>query len=66
MEVVERYSLLQGENPELLDVISDRIAILYDLLYEDEGNNIINKEHFWIEDDEDDEDINDLDEDIHE
>ena len=36
VEIVERYSLLQGDNPELLDLISERIAILYDLLYEDE------------------------------
>ena len=63
VEVVERYSMLQGENPELLDLISNRIAIIYDLLYEDEGNNIINKKLFGIEDD-DEEDIKDLDEDI--
>jgi len=42
--------LLDGDNPELLDLISDRVAVIYDLLYED------------IE--EEDEDINDLDEDI--
>ena len=64
VEVVERYSILNGENPELLNKISDRVAELYDMLYEDEGNNIINKDHFGIEDDEEDEDINDLDEDI--
>lgn len=52
VEIVERYSLLNGENPELLDLISDRIAIIYDLLYEDEGNNIINKELFEIDDEE--------------
>ncbi len=34
-EEVERYSLLDGGDPELLDLISDRVAILYDLLYED-------------------------------
>ena len=53
VEVVERYSMLQGEEPELLDVITDRIAVLYDMFYEDEGNNIINKELFEIEDEED-------------
>jgi len=45
-------------------MISNRIAILYDLLYEDEGNNIVNTELFEIEDEEEYEDINDLDEDI--
>jgi len=35
VEVVERYSMLQGENPELLDLISDRVAVIYDLLYEE-------------------------------
>jgi len=37
--------LLDGDNPELLDLISDRVAILYDLLYEDveeEREDIIN------------------------
>jgi len=34
-EEVERYSLLDGSDPELLDLIRDRIAVLYDLLYED-------------------------------
>jgi len=34
-EEVERYSLLDGSNPELLDLISDRVAVIYDLLYED-------------------------------
>ena len=35
VEVVEKYSLLDGSNPELLDMISDRVAVIYDLLYED-------------------------------
>ena len=52
VEVVERYSLLDGENPELLDMISDRIAVLYDMLYEDEENDIVNNEIFEIDDDE--------------
>jgi len=34
-EEVERYSLLDGSDPDLLDLISDRIAVLYNLLYED-------------------------------
>ena len=53
VEITEKYSLLNGDNPELLDLISDRVAVLYDLLYEDHG-----------EAEEEDEDINDLDEDI--
>ena len=36
VEVSERYSLLEGENQELLDLISDRIEILYNMLYEDD------------------------------
>ena len=53
VEIVEKYSLLDGSNPELLDLISDRVAVLYDLLYED------------IEDEEEEhEDINDFEEDI--
>jgi len=64
-ETVREYSLIEEDSdPELLNKISDRVAELYDMLYEDEGNNIINKDHFGIEDDEEDEDINDLDEDI--
>ena len=34
-EEVDRYSLLDGSDPELLDLISDRVAVIYDLLYED-------------------------------
>ncbi|GAG85307.1 unnamed protein product [marine sediment metagenome] len=49
MEVVERYSLLEGSNPELLDLITERVAVLYDMLYEDE---------------EEEEDISYLDEDV--
>ena len=52
-KIVEKYSLLDGRDPELLNLISDRVAILYDMLYED------------VDDDEEvDEDINDLEEDI--
>lgn len=34
-EEVERYSLLDGSDPALLDLISDRVAVIYDMLYED-------------------------------
>ena len=47
--VVDEYSLLDGSNPELLDLLSDRVAVLYDMLYEDV---------------EPDEDINEFDEDL--
>ena len=50
VEIVEKYSLLNGDNPELLELISDRVAIIYDLLYE--------------EVEEEEEDINDLDEEM--
>ena len=52
VEIVEKYSLLDGSDPDLLDLISNRIAVLYDLLYEDE------------EDEEAEEYINDLDEEL--
>ena len=50
VEIVEKYSLLNGDNPELLELISDRVAVIYDLLYE--------------EVEEEEEDISDLDEEI--
>ena len=34
-EEVDRYSLLDGSDPELLDLISDRVAVIYDLLHEE-------------------------------
>lgn len=34
-EEVKRYSLLDGSDPELLDLISDRVAVIYNMLYED-------------------------------
>ena len=34
-EVVDRYSLLDGSDPDLLDLIRDRVAVIYNLLYED-------------------------------
>ena len=36
-EEVERYSLLDGSDPDLLELISDRVAVVYGLLYEDEA-----------------------------
>jgi len=36
VEITETYSLLNGDNPELLELISDRIGVLYALLYEDD------------------------------
>ena len=50
VEIVEKYSLLNGDNPELLELISDRVAIIYDLLYESA--------------EEQEEDISDLDEEM--
>ena len=49
VEIVEKSSLLNGDNPELLELISDRVAVIYDLLYEETEN---------------EEDINDLDEEL--
>ena len=48
-QVTDRYSLLDGSDPELLDFISDRVAVIYDMLYEDV---------------ESDEDISEFDEDL--
>jgi len=56
VEVVEKYSLLNGDNPELLELISDRVAVIYDMLYEEA------EEEAPV--DLEDEDINDLDEDM--
>ena len=67
-EVIDRYSLLDGSDPELLDLISDRVAVLYDLLYEDVEDDEAEEEYpIDIEDDdeeEEDEDISDLDEEM--
>ena len=51
VEIVEKYSLLDGDNPELLDLISDRVAIIYDLLYEDVEEDIEEDEEFEEEED---------------
>ncbi len=56
VEIVEKYSLLDGSDPDLLELISDRIAVLYDLLYEDVEDDEAEVE---LEDDEE-EYINDL------
>jgi len=67
-ELAEKYSLLDGDNPELLDLISNRVAVIYDMLYEDVEDDEAEEEYpVDLEDDdeeEEDEDINDLDEDI--
>ncbi len=57
----EEYSLLDGSDPDLLELISDRIAIIYDMLYEDVEDDEAEGE---LEDDEEEEDITDLDEEI--
>lgn len=77
VEIIEKYSLLDGSNPELLDLISDRIAVIYDLLFEEvEDEEDYPTDHapteplspldeeLLIEDDEKVEDISDLDKDI--
>ncbi len=61
VEIVEKYSLLDGSDPDLLELISDRIAIIYDLLYEDVEDE---EAEGALEDDEEEEDITDLDEEI--
>ena len=39
-EVIREYSLLNnGGDPELLDKITDRVAQIYDMLYEEEPDN---------------------------
>ena len=38
VEIEETYSLLDGGDKHLLDLISDRVAILYNLLYENKGD----------------------------
>jgi len=49
-EVVDEFSLMDGSNPELLEMISNRIAVLYDLLYEDDEG-----EETEVDDDEEEE-----------
>ena len=59
-DITDRYSLLDGSDPELLDLISDRVLIIYDMLYEDEEA----EEESPVDLEDEDEDINDLDEEI--
>ncbi len=61
-EDVEEYSLLDGSDPELLDLISDRVAVLYDMLYEDSDDDEAEGEtSVDIEDDEDFESLSEID-----
>ena len=64
-EEVEEYSLLDGSNPELLDLISDRVAVVYDLLYENVEDDEAEGEHSVdLEDEVDFESLSDLDKEI--
>jgi len=64
-EEVDRYSLLDGSDPELLDLISDRVAVLYDMLYEDVDDDEAEEEHpVDLEDEVDFESLSDLDKEI--
>ncbi len=64
-EEVERYSLLKGSDPELLDLISDRVAVIYDLLYEDVEEDEAEEEYSVdLENEEDDESLSELDREI--
>ncbi len=36
VKVIERYSIFEGENQELVDKIGERVAVLYDLFWDDE------------------------------
>jgi len=57
-EEVERYSLLDGSDPELLDLISDRVAVLYDMLYEDVKDDEAEADHSVdLEDEEEEEEV---------
>ncbi len=64
-EEVEEYSLLDGSDPELLDLISDRVAVLYDMLYEDsEDDEAERKPSVELEDDEDFESLSEIDKEL--
>ena len=64
-EEVEEYSLLDGSDPELLDLISDRVAVLYDMLYEDsEDDEDEGETSVELEDEEDFESLSDLDKEL--
>jgi len=58
-EIADKYSLFDGSDPDLLDLISDRVAVIYDLLYEDdEGDE--EEEGETEDDDKDDESLSEL------
>ena len=64
-EVVKRYSLLKGSDPELLDLIRDRVAVIYDLLHEDVEEDEAEEEYSVdLENEEDDESLSELDREI--
>jgi hypothetical protein len=60
-EVVSEHSLFDDENTWLLDLISDRVAVLYNLLFEDNGDDDDSEDKGG--DDDDSEDDADLDDD---
>ena len=65
VEIVEKYSLLDGSDPDLLELISDRIAILYDMLYEDSDDDEAEGEpSVELEDDDDYESLSELDKEL--
>ena len=57
----EEYSLLDGSDPYLLELISDRIAVLYDLLYEDVEDD---EAEVDLEDEEDFESLSEIDKEL--
>jgi len=59
-DITDRYSLLDGSDPDLLELISDRVAVIYDMLYETAEE----ESPVDLEDDDEDEDISDLDEEM--
>ena len=63
-EEVERYSLLDGSNPELLDLISDRVAVIYDLLYEDVEEDEAEEDYSVDLEDDDDESLSELEQEL--
>jgi len=50
-EIASKESLLEGLDPELLDKISDRIEILYNILYEDTEEEADHEEFGFTEED---------------
>ena len=63
---IERYSLLDGSDPELLDLISDRVAVIYDMLQAepDEADHSVDHEDEEEEDEVDFESLSELDKQI--